>query len=146
MILREATQADYSQLITIWEASVRATHDFLPDSEIAALKPLILEQYFDAVSLTCSVTESGDIVGFCGVLDGNIEMLFVSPASMGKGIGKALTQHAIARQQATRVDVNEQNPAALGFYQGIGFVVTGRSELDGQGNPYPLLHLQLTTA
>ncbi|MGY0625916.1 MAG: GNAT family N-acetyltransferase, partial [Paraglaciecola chathamensis] len=44
---------------------------------------------------------------------------------------------------ATKVDVNEQNPKALGFYQRIGFKVVGRSELDGQGKPYPLLHLAL---
>ena len=143
--LREATQADYLQLISIWEASVRATHDFLPEREIESLKPLILEQYFDAVALTCATTENGDILGFCGVHDGNIEMLFVSPASMKQGIGKILTQHAIAHQQATKVDVNEQNPAALGFYQRMEFAVTGRSELDSQGNPYPLLHLQLKT-
>ncbi|NVK56520.1 MAG: acetyltransferase [Alteromonadaceae bacterium] len=144
--LRQATPKDYPTLISIWEASVRATHDFLPEHEIAALKPLILEQYFDAVSLICGVSEGGDIVGFCGVHDGNIEMLFVSPNSMGQGTGKTLTQYAIEHQQATTVDVNEQNPSALGFYQHVGFEITGRSELDGQGNPYPLLHLQLKNA
>ena len=40
-----------------------------------------------------------------------------------------------------RVDVNEQNPEALGFYLANGFEVTGRSPLDGQGRPFPLLHL-----
>ncbi len=40
---------DYSQLIVIWEESVRTTHDFLPDEEIHKLKSLILNNYFDAV-------------------------------------------------------------------------------------------------
>jgi putative acetyltransferase len=39
------------------------------------------------------------------------------------------------------VDVNEQNTKAVGFYERIGFKRTGRSRLDGQGRPYPLLHL-----
>ena len=70
-------------------------------------------------------------------------MLFVSPDYVNNGVGRALTKYAIAKQQATKVDVNEQNPKALGFYQRIGFKVVGRSELDGQGKPYPLLHLAL---
>ena len=30
------------RLIEVWEASVRATHDFLSESDIAYLKPLVL--------------------------------------------------------------------------------------------------------
>jgi putative acetyltransferase len=49
---------------------------------------------------------------------------------------------AIEQMNVTELDVNEQNPQALGFYQHQGFVITGRSPLDGQGNPFPLLHLR----
>ena len=44
---------------------------------------------------------------------------------------------------ATLVDVNEQNEQAVGFYLKMGFTVTGRSPLDAQGKPYPLLHMAL---
>jgi putative acetyltransferase len=43
------------------------------------------------------------------------------------------------------VDVNEQNPQATAFYQHYGFVQTGRSPLDGEGRPLPLLHMNLPT-
>lgn len=75
--------------------------------------------------------------------DGNIEMLFISPDVRGNGIGAKLVAHAIKAQGALKVDVNEQNQQALGFYQHLGFKVTGRSPVDGQGKPYPLLHLAL---
>ncbi|WP_037152126.1 hypothetical protein [Rhizobium freirei] len=39
------------------------------------------------------------------------------------------------------VDVNAQNPEAIGFYEGLGFKVTSRSELNDQGRPYPILRL-----
>jgi putative acetyltransferase len=39
------------------------------------------------------------------------------------------------------VDVNEQN--AEGRRGHMVFEQVGRSELDGQGNPFPLLHMQL---
>ena len=83
------------------------------------------------------------IAGFCGVHDGNIEMLFIAPEARGSGVGRLLVAYAINRQGARRVDVNEQNAQALGFYQHLGFGVTGRSPLDGQGKPYPLLHMAL---
>lgn len=137
------SRADYPALIDLWEASVRATHHFLPEAEILALRPLILEYYFDAVTLYCARTEEGHIAGFSGLLDGKIEMLFVAPEARGGGVGRRLVQHAIGQCGATQVDVNEQNEQAVGFYQKMGFTVTGRSPLDGQGKPYPLLHMAL---
>lgn len=143
MTIDIAVKTDHLKLIEIWEKSVRATHDFLAEEDLQNLKPLILEHYFDAVDLRCAKDAQGEIQGFCGVLDGNIEMLFISPDARGKGIGAMLSAHAIKEQGASKVDVNEQNEQALGFYQHIGFKVIGRSPVDGQGKQYPLLHMVL---
>ncbi|WP_155550015.1 GNAT family N-acetyltransferase, partial [Cronobacter sakazakii] len=86
--------------------------------------------------------ENGKCAGFVGVLDEKIEMLFVEPQVFGRGIGKALLTFACEQQGARFVDVNEQNPSAIAFYEHMGFVHTGRSPLDGEGQPYPLLHMQ----
>ena len=137
------SRADYPALIKLWEASVRATHHFLPEAEIMALKPLILEHYFDAVTLYCARTEEGNIAGFSGLHEGKLEMLFVAPEARGGGVGRLLVEHAIDQGGVTQVDVNEQNEQAVGFYLKMGFTVTGRSALDGQGKPYPLLHMAL---
>ena len=134
---------DYAELIDIWEASARATHDFLPEEEIAKLKPLILEKYFDALSLKCFKNSQGAIIGFFGVSDQKMEMIFVSPNAQGQGIGSKLCQYAIKHHSVTKIDVNEQNPRAITFYKKIGFKITGHSELDGQGNPYPIFHMEL---
>lgn len=53
------------------------------------------------------------------------------------------TKKGYSIQNAIKVDVNEQNNHALGFYEHIGFKVVGRSPLDGQGEPYPILHMAL---
>ncbi|WP_417783356.1 acetyltransferase [Terasakiella pusilla] len=141
MDMRLATKSDYPTLIDLWERSVCATHDFLPQHEIEELRPLILGTYFDAVDLTVALNRNGQLLGFCGVQGDNIEMLFIDPEVRGQGVGRLLAQHAIVTQEATKVDVNEQNPQALGFYEHLGFEVVSRSPLDGQGKPYPLLHL-----
>ncbi|WP_279462927.1 acetyltransferase [Aeromonas veronii] len=143
MTIVPVSRVDYPALIDLWEASVRATHHFLPEAEILALKPLILEHYFDAVTLHRARTEEGQITGFSGVYEGKLEMLFVAPEARGSGVGRLLVAHAITQGGTTRVDVNEQNEQAVGFYLKMGFTVTGRSPLDGQGKPYPLLHMAL---
>ena len=143
MTIVPVSRADYPALIDLWEASVRATHHFLPETEILALKPLILVHYFDAVTLHCVRTEEGHITGFSGVHEGKLEMLFVAPEARGGGVGRWLVAHAISQCGATLVDVNEQNEQAVGFYLKMGFTVMGRSPLDGQGKPYPSLHMAL---
>lgn len=55
-----------------------------------------------------------------------------------------LLAHAISEHGVTKVDVNEQNVSAAGFYAHRGFEVVGRSETDEAGRPYPLLHLSLS--
>jgi putative acetyltransferase len=137
-----AQRSDFEAITTVWEASVRATHHFLQDADIRALRPLVREQYLPMVELRVYRDEQQNIVGFLGVADNRLEMLFVAPQVFGLGIGKQLMRFAIEQINVTELDVNEQNPQALGFYQHQGFVITGRSPLDGQGNPFPLLHLR----
>ncbi|APC20435.1 GNAT family N-acetyltransferase [Pseudomonas protegens] len=135
--------SDYPELTQVWEASVRATHDFLPDSYIELLRKLVLTRYLDAVMLICTRDARQRITGFAGVAAGKVEMLFIDPAHRGRGLGRQLLQYAVEHLNAQQLDVNEQNPQALGFYFKQGFEVVGRSEQDGMGQPYPLLHMRL---
>ncbi|MFL1492634.1 GNAT family N-acetyltransferase [Pseudomonas antarctica] len=135
--------SDYAQLAQIWEDSVRATHDFLPDSYIVLLKDLVLRRYLDSVMLICTKDARQRITGFAGVAASKIEMLFIDPQYRGQGLGQQLLRYAIEHLNADELDVNEQNPQALGFYFKQGFEVIGRAEHDGLGQPYPLLHMRL---
>lgn len=139
------TTDEYDGLTAIWEASVRATHSFLAEDYIARLKPLVYSVYLHSVPVyVCRSAPGGSIEGFMGIgEDGMLEMLFVHPRSMGKGIGRAMVEYAIEVCGVWRVDVNEQNTRAYGFYRHLGFRVTGRDGTDAQGEPYPILHLRL---
>ncbi|QHL87349.1 GNAT family N-acetyltransferase [Nibribacter ruber] len=134
--------SDYQELTAVWEASVRATHHFLEEKDIQFFKPLILNEFLAQLEVRC-VRENSKILGFVGIADGKVEMLFLHPDARGKGIGKQLLRYAISELNATEVDVNEQNDKAVGFYLHNGFVVESRSELDGMGKPFPLLHMGL---
>ena len=134
---------EYATVVDVWEASVRATHDFLKEEDIAYFKPLILNQYLDAVELRGARNHENRIIGFLGVAEESLEMLFLHPDHRGMGVGKMLLDYALEQFKVTKVDVNEQNEGATGFYLHHGFEVTGRSELDPQGKPYPILHMEL---
>ena len=141
MNLKPASASDYPVLLQIWEDSVRASHDFLPEARLQALKPLLLDSYFPQVNLWLWQDAAQQCLGFIGVAEANIEMLFVHPQAQGLGIGKALLSHAIHQLGANHVDVNEQNPQAVAFYLANGFAVSHRSPTDAQGRPFALLHL-----
>ena len=138
-----AKPSDYKEITDVWQASVKATHHFLPFDFTENLREQVETVYLPMVQLYCAKNENGKILGFLGVTDQKIEMLFLDPDARGKGIGKQLTEFAIQTLKANAVDVNEQNEQAVGFYLKMGFKQIGRSEKDGQGNDYPILHLSL---
>ncbi|MDE9516624.1 GNAT family N-acetyltransferase [Xenorhabdus bovienii] len=143
MYLKQATETDFAILIQIWEASVRATHDFLPETIIEELRPLILNDYLPNLIIYKAVNDQHIIEGFVAVDQQRVEMLFISPQARGKGIGKMLLAFAMTELQINELDVNEQNEQGVGFYKHMVFQVFARSEVDGQGNPFPLLHMKL---
>ena len=68
--------------------------------------------------------------------------LFLSPKERGKGIVRQQLQYGIHNYEIREVTVNEQNPQAVGFYEHMGFAAYKRTDLDEQGNPYPLLYMK----
>jgi putative acetyltransferase len=82
-------------------------------------------------------------VGFLGVANQNLEMLFIHPDYRGQKIGKKLLYYSMNQLNVTKVDVNEENEQAVGFYKHCGFKTIKRSELDSSGKPYPTLHMEL---
>jgi putative acetyltransferase len=137
-------ESEYPEVVEVWEASVRATHVFLSEADIAYFKPLILKDYLKSVKLCCVRNNQHSIIGFLGEAAGKVEMLFIHPDYRGQGIGKVLMDYAVQKMQATMVDVNEDNPQAVGFYQHLGFKIVSRSELDSHGKPFPILHMEVS--
>ncbi len=134
------------QLLEVWEGSVRATHLFLSGSEIRSIKKYVPQALNEIAHLIIAEDDTGNPAAFMGIADGSLEMLFVAPKERGKGLGKSLIQLGIKSYAVERLAVNEQNPMAKVFYEHMGFQVYKRTELDEQGNPYPLLYMRRVTS
>jgi putative acetyltransferase len=140
MIIRRGLPEDGGRPLEIWRAAVDATHRFLSPADRAELDDLVAGFLPEAQMWVAE--DGGRLLGFL-VLNGSmIEALFVDPTVHGQGVGTALLQHALTLAPDATVDANEQATNALPFYESRGFVRTGRSETDGQGRPYPLVHLK----
>lgn len=139
--LRPSRPDDGARVVEIWAAAVDATHDFLSPEDRAAIGREV-EGFLPSAAMTLAVDDRDRPLGFMLIDNGHMEALFIDPAHRGAGIGAIMIDYALAVHPSLTTDVNEQNAQAVGFYEHMGFERTGRSELDGQGRPYPLIHLR----
>ncbi|MDV7697768.1 GNAT family N-acetyltransferase [Chryseobacterium soli] len=140
--IREAHAEDYPRIMEVWESAVLATHDFLAKEDFMYFKEVIPRDYLPNLEVYL-IEDGNEIKGFAAVAEGNLEMLFIHDNARGKGYGKKLYTFMKEKTGLTKVDVNEQNPQAIGFYEKMGFRQTGRSEKDGSGKEYPIIHMSL---
>lgn len=70
---------DFPCVVEVWESSVRATHLFLAEADIQFFKPLVNDALSQVTELACVRDEKGQIVGFVGVVEDKVEILFIHP-------------------------------------------------------------------
>lgn len=132
---------DLNRLLDVWEQSVKATHTTINESMIESMRPTILTGLasMDAVY----VFESNRFMqGFIGVLNGAIEMLYVSPEFRNKDIAGSLVREVLQLNQAITVDIPETNLHEKLFYQNLGFKLDRVNPIDQAGNRNPMLHMK----
>lgn len=137
------THSDVQALFDIWLRSVQQTHTFLAEADVQALLPSV-RNYLSRSDLDLWVLHDAQLgpIGFMTLLGPGVEALFVAPEHFRRGGGRMLLAHARYLKGPLHVEVNEQNSGAIRFYEANGFSITGRSPLDREGRPYPLLYMR----
>ncbi len=130
------------KLYIIWEKSVRATHLFLKEDDIINISKYVRKYLIDIKHLIIAEKEY-DIIGFMGIENKKLEMLFIDPKFIKKGIGRKFIEYAIENYDIKEVSVNEQNINAYNFYKHIGFKDYKRDEYDDLGNNFPIIHMKI---
>ena len=87
----------FENLLDVWENSVKATHLFLSDDEINNIRQYVPQALKGVPVLVIEENENGNLVGFMGIADKMLEMLFILNECRGQGIGKQLLQYGINR-------------------------------------------------
>lgn len=140
--LPHPTVADIEALTRLWEASVRATHHFLQEKDIAFYRPLA-EKGIATVEKLYVTQDASGFTAFMGIESDKIEMLFVDPRHRGRQLGRRMVEYAVEKCGVRKVDVNEQNTQAVGFYHHMQFRPVSRDHADPAGKLYPILHMEI---
>ena len=117
MQILELNQRDtYLQpIVQLWEENVKVTHTFLTEEEIQNIKQYVPQAVEHVQHLCIALSKQGKLLGFIGVADQRLEMLFIQVNARGQGIGKQLLRYAIKNFAVKEVTVNEQNHRQLVF-------------------------------
>lgn len=117
-------------LVAVWEKSVRATHNFLSDSEIIQSVPwsALCSRRTSAENLSASSARKTAGLRCCSS--------HRRRAALGLKISFCALELANSSSELT---VNEQNPVAVGFYERMGFATYKHIEFNEQSNPHPPL-------
>ncbi len=141
-MFRPSHKDDAAGMFDVWWRAVKATHHFLSDDAFDEIAELVRDKYLPSKAFLVFVDEKDKVLGFMGTNKNEIESLFLDPDHFGKGIGKAFLDRMKARYETVTLEVNEQNPKAVGFYEACGFDVVRRDPTDDHGRAFPILHMR----
>jgi GNAT superfamily N-acetyltransferase len=116
-----------------WESDLTISSDFIRDNHVYVAE------------------DDGEIHGFYALcVDGNkaeLEHMWVTPGSIGTGIGKELFLDAMERAAALNVGAVElsSDPNAAGFYRRMGAMQIGETESEVSGRKLPRMKIEPAT-
>jgi GNAT superfamily N-acetyltransferase len=126
-----------------------------PEKWIAAWRHVLsMQPEFVAANISYCAVEEDRIVGFYILTqeeDGiHLDHLWILPVAMGRGIGRALFEHAVLETRKLGFDsINiEADPNAEGFYKRMGAIRVGTSvrEVEGEQRELPLMQFATPSA
>ena len=75
-----------SSLVTVWESSIRATHDFFSETNIREIKKYVF-QAIEEIPILVVAVDNKETLAFMGIAEDKLEMLFITAQRRGQGIG-----------------------------------------------------------
>ena len=140
-MIRPYSPGDLAAVLEIWlEASLHA-HPFLDRAFLERERAAIADTHLPKAE-TWVWQEAGGVAGFIALLGDEVGGLFVRPELHGRGIGRALMNHARSRRETLELSVFEANSGARAFYEACGFEEVGRRIHQPSGQPELRLRLE----
>ncbi len=118
--IRQYREADCERLLEVWAAASAIAHPFVSDEFHAEERNDIRYIYLPMAETWVYETE-GRAVGFIAPLGHEVGGFFVHPDYQGRGIGRALMDHAVKLRGDVFLDVFSKNSIGRNFYARYGF-------------------------
>ncbi|WP_067168639.1 GNAT family N-acetyltransferase [Microtetraspora niveoalba] len=150
LIIRRYRPTDEAAVVDLWSRAAKIAHPFVEGEGEGERARRLREEYLvkaDNWVAECQGEAAGapqGVVGLLGLLGSEIGGLFVAPEAQGRGIGRALVEHAAALHGTVTLDVYEGNSRGRGFYSRMGFEEIGRGAEEETG--HILITLRRTAA
>ncbi len=119
--IRNYRETDLDEMVKIWYDASIIAHSFIPASFWASQKNAMKERYLRSTE-NFVFEENGRVSGFISLAGDKVCALFVEPEMQGKGIGRALLEHAKNLKGRLSLMVYRENKKAICFYKKCGFV------------------------
>ncbi|MEN8235436.1 MAG: GNAT family N-acetyltransferase [Actinomycetota bacterium] len=142
-MIRPYIDDDLEAVIDVWYRASIEAHSFLDGDFFNTERRALAEEYLP-VSETHVFVVDGRIVGFVSMLGNEVGGLFVAPTFQGRGIGRALLDHAAASRRYLELGVFEDNAIGRRFYDAYGFRTVDRHMNEDTGSPELRLRVDLT--
>ncbi|MER5986595.1 GNAT family N-acetyltransferase [Streptomyces sp. NPDC001787] len=119
-VIRRYEVSDEAEVMALWSSASQLAHPFIP-GEGEGERALKVREVYLREAENWVAEEDGVAVALLGMIGSEIGGLFVAPRCQGRGIGRALVNHAAALRGELLLEVFEANPGARGFYERMGF-------------------------
>lgn len=132
-MIRGYAAADEDSVVAVWLAASRIATPFLA-AEFLRTEAVNIRTRWLPKAESWVFEEDEIVVGFLSLIESEIGALFVRPDRQGRGIGRALMDHAVRLRGDLFLDVFEDNLIGRRFYERYGFRPTGKHVHEESGH------------
>ncbi|CAM5364476.1 hypothetical protein SHIRM173S_10790 [Streptomyces hirsutus] len=118
--IRRYQASDEAVVVDLWSRASKLAHPFI-EGEGEGERAGKLREIYLREAENWIAEDAGDVIALLGLLGNEIGGLFVDPRAQGRGVGRALVEHAATLRGELRLGVFEANARARGFYELMGF-------------------------
>lgn len=119
-MIRPYQDADLNELLEAWYSASLIGHPFLDEAFFQQERKNIREVHMPNAE-TWVYEQDGVVVGFIALIGNEVGAIFVDSNFHGKGIGRALMDHARGIRDFLELDVFKDNQVGRTFYEKCGF-------------------------
>lgn len=119
-MIRKYEEKDLAELIDAWYSASKVAHTFLSEDFFKQERRNIADLYIPNVE-TWVYEKDNKVIGFISLMENEVGAIFVDPEFHGKGIGRALMEHAKSLREFLELYVFKENKIGRNFYEKCGF-------------------------